>query len=55
MKEHHMNIVPSVLLRKCKCLTVGFLTRNDPESLTQRQANGLPPNAYVKNELQFVF
>lgn len=57
MKECHMNIVPYVLLRKCKCLTVAFLTRNDPESLilTQRQTNRVPLSAYVKNELQFVF
>lgn len=43
-----MNIVPYVLLRKCKCLTVAFLTRNDPESLTQKQTNRVPLNAYVK-------
>lgn len=48
MKECHMNIVPYVLLRKCKCLTVAFLTRNDPESLTQKQTNRVPLNAYVK-------
>ena len=52
-----MNIVPYVLLRKCKCLTVAFLTRNDPESLilTHRQNNRELLNACVKNKLQFVF
>lgn len=57
MKEGHVNVVPYVLLRKCKCLTVAFLTWNDPESLIlgQKQTNRVLLNAYVKNELQVVF